>query len=486
MKINNPGIELPEPTNIQKVERSQKERKKVLHELLIPLILNQVSKVDFRELVGLENDSQTLKSKHYQICCIETVIKLANKNNWGLCKNDGFVYLYNGEYWSALNKDELESFLGKVAEKMGIDKFSAKHYQFREQLVKQFYTDADLGKPQIPDESVTINLNNGTFVVNPLNSRLKDYDKNDFLKYKLEFEYNPSATAPLFMEYLNRVQPDINRQKILAEYIGFLFIRHSTLKLEKALLLYGSGANGKSVFFEIMSALLGKENISNFSLQNLTNENGYYRAKLANKLVNYASEIGGKLEASFFKQLVSGEPVEARSPYQEPFTLTNYAKLIFNCNDLPKDVEQTPAFFRRFLIVPFDVTIQEFEQDKELSKKITEKELSGVFNWVLDGLNRLLSQKKFTFSEAVENQLELYKKQSDSVQMFMDDENYYKSQDKWTQAKEFFKTYRDYCIDSGYKACSLKTFNDRLKNLGYVRARKNYGYVYEIEKRPFV
>src|SRR5690606_16817975 len=110
---------------------------------------------------------------------------------------------------------------------------------------------------------------------------------------------------------------------------------------------------------------------------------GYARAMLANKLLNYATEINGKLETSTFKQLVSGEPVEARLPYGEPFTLTNYAKLIFNCNELPKDVEQTHAYFRRFLIVPFEVTIPGTEQDKELSKKIIESELSGVFNWVL-------------------------------------------------------------------------------------------------------
>jgi hypothetical protein len=57
---------------------------------------------------------------------------------------------------------------------------------------------------------------------------------------------------------------------------------------------------------------LGIDNVSSYSLQSLTNDNGYFRAKLANKLVNYASEINGKLEASIFKAMVSGEPVEAR------------------------------------------------------------------------------------------------------------------------------------------------------------------------------
>ena len=163
-------------------------------------------------------------------------------------------------------------------------------------------------------------------------------------------------------------------------------------------------------------------------MQSLTNENGYFRAKLANKLVNYASEINGKLESAIFKQLVSGEPVEARLPYGEPFTLKQYAKLIFNCNELPKDVEHTNAYFRRFLIIPFDVTIPPQEQDKQLHTKIIEKELSGVFNWVLDGLNRLLEQKRFTDCEAVKQAVEQYKSQSDSVKMFIDENNYQSTQ----------------------------------------------------------
>src|SRR5690606_17922094 len=152
-----------------------------------------------------------------------------------------------------------------------------------------------------------------------------------------------------------------------AEFLGYVFIKHGSkrLKEEKALILYGNGANGKSVFFEVVSALLGTENTSNFSLESLTETNSYNRAMIANKLVNYGSEINGKLESSFFKQLVSGEPIEARLPYGQPFTMKQYAKLIFNCNELPKDVEHTNAYFRRFLIIPFDVTIPPQEQDKD-------------------------------------------------------------------------------------------------------------------------
>jgi putative DNA primase/helicase len=220
-------------------------------------------------------------------------------------------------------------------------------------------------------------------------------------------------------------------------------------------------------------------------LQSLTNDNGYFRAKLANKLVNYASEINGNLEASIFKQLVSGEPVEARLPYGQPFILKQYAKLIFNCNELPKDVEHTNAYFRRFLIIPFDVTIPQQEQDKQLHTKIIENELSGVFNWVLEGLNRLLEQKRFSECEAAQRAVEQYRIESDSVQMFLTEHAYKVSATIEIPLKDVFSEYRNYCIESGFKACSVRTLADRLRNAGFQTERKGYGMAVNAEKKSF-
>jgi putative DNA primase/helicase len=238
--------------------------------------------------------------------------------------------------------------------------------------------------------------------------------------------------------------------------------------------------------FEIVNALLGKENVCNFTLQNLTMTEGYYRAKIANKLVNYASEINNRMNTDVFKQLASGEPVEARNPYGEPFVITNYAKLIFNCNELPKEVEQTNAFFRRFLIVPFNVTIPEAEQDKELSKKIIDNELSGVFNWVLDGLNRLLSQKGFSKSSAIEKQVEQYKTESDSVKMFIEEESYEKSTISKKYLKDIYTEYADYCKSNGYRPCNTKSLSKRLTNIGFEMTRNKQGSQVYIEKKDFV
>lgn len=427
-------------------------------------------------------EAKKVSERHYIIITVDKLLELAQANNWDLVKKHSFFYLYNGTYWKEIEEAALKKFLYNAARRFGVQHFTAAFYKFQDSLYKQFVSMATIPAPEPPDGKVYINLKNGTFEVCSDSQQLRQPNKADFLTYQLDFDYNPDAKAPQFYSYLQRVLPDKALQDILAEYVGSIFISSKTLKLEKALLLYGSGANGKSVFFEIINALLGKENISSYSLQNLTNESGYYRAKIANVLLNYASEINGKLESSIFKQLVSGEPVDARLPYGNPFNITQYAKLIFNANEYPKEIEHTEAFFRRFLIIPFTEYIPEPEQDKELAKKITSKELSGVFNWVIDGLNRLLINKKFTHSDKVDNAIKDFKKQSNNVVLFIEDENYKTSTDNYVALKFIYSEYASYCISSGYHKCSLKEFGRRLRELGYIQERKNIGNVVYIIK----
>lgn len=469
-------------------ERLLKKNEATPHAEILKQLIEQFEALDFEALANPHNaENFKLNTKHFLVLSIENALQFAKKNRWDLCKNHDFIYLYNGTFWAEIDKETFQKFLGEAAEQMGVAKFSARFYQFREQLFKQFLATSYLPTPESNKDRVLINLQNGTFEISSQGTNLRPFDSSDFITYQLPFEFNPKATAPIFEEYLNRVLPDKERQKVLAEYLGYVFIKHgsNSLKEEKALVLYGTGANGKSVFFEIVNSLLGVENVSSFSLQSLTNDNGYFRAKLANKLVNYASEINGNLEASIFKQLVSGEPVEARLPYGQPFILKQYAKLIFNCNELPKDVEHTNAYFRRFLIIPFDVTIPPQEQDKQLHIKIIEKELSGVFNWVLEGLNRLLEQKRFSECEAAQRAVEQYRIESDSVQMFLSEHGYKISALNEIPLKDMFSNYRNYCIESGFKACSIRTFADRLRSSGYQTERKNYGTGVNAEKKSF-
>lgn len=439
-------------------------------------ILTNTESVEFEEMKNRLLSFQPTKN-HYLIICIEQLLKIAELNQWGLCKKNGNVFLYNGCYWSEIDKERFQFFLGRVALKMGVEKFKGKIHTFKDELHKQFMSDAYLSSPKEKLDSVLINLTNGTFEIQGAKRELRDFARKDFVTHQLPFEYDHDATAPQFQKYLDEVLPDKDKQKVFAEYCGYIFIKPSVLKLEKMLILYGTGANGKSVFFEILNALLGSENVSNFSLQNLTNDNGYFRAKIGNKLVNYASEINGKLETDIFKQMASGEPIEARLPYGEPFILSNYAKLIFNCNELPKDVEHTNAYFRRFLIIGFDVTIAEDKQDKGLANRIINNELSGVFNWVLEGLDRVLEQKKFSKCEAIDNARVDYEKQSDSVQLFITEFEYKTSTTDYVLISQLYPEYKSFCLEDGYKPVGKTKFIQRLKHYKIFVNRINVGNV---------
>lgn len=425
-------------------------------------------------------DSFKLYQKHYLIITVEKLLEVARNNSWDLCQRLAYYYVYNGEFWHVLDEKELASFLGKVAEKMGVPKFDSRHYEFKDKLFKQFEASAHLPEPEIDEDTVLINLRNGTFEITPKGQKLREFDPEDFMTYQLPFKYTPEASAPIFERYLSEVLPDEESQTVLAEFMGYIFLRN--LKLEKVLFLYGSGRNGKSVMFDIIKAMLGENNMSYYGLQSLTDDNGYYRAKLVNKLVNWASDVGDKLQSNTFKQLASGEPIEARLPYKEPFQLTNICKFAFNTNTLPADVEHTDAFFERFLIIPFDQYIEPERRDPKLAEKIIQNELPGVFNWVLAGLNRLIEQEGFSPCEASNKVLKDFRKESDSVALFMDDIGYKADPESWTQAKPVYQSYREWCFSEGLKPLSKKNMLKRCDALGLFTSTKNVGKVIHIKK----
>lgn len=452
-------------------------------------ILNSIEAVDFREVVfgaSKENTALKLNRKHYIVIIVSEFLKIVKENGFDICVKNGKIYLFNGKFWEEQSKEQFGILLGKVAEKMGSDRFESKHFGFIEDLLKQFLATAILEEPKKEENTVLMNADNGTvefsFSQNGVHIELREHRKEDFSTNILPFKYNEKAKAPIWSKFLNTVLHDTTKQQVLAEFIGYLFISSKVLKLEKVLMLYGSGANGKSVVYEVLNALLGKENVTNFSLENLTDSTGYYRAGIENKLLNYASEIGTRLDSTIFKQLASGERITARLPYGNPIIIEEYAKLIFNSNNLPQSNEHTEGFYRRFLILHFDQIIAEENQDKELSKKIIENELSGVLNWVIIGLKRLLEQKRFTHSEAVEQILNKYKIQSDTVRLFLQEEGYTTSENKVISLQELYINYKSFCLIDGYRFVTKINFSNQLKNIGIQTVRRNTGTFVFLEK----
>lgn len=447
--------------------------------------LDQNKKEDKERLVFIGNKLNKCKIKrtHYLIYTIEELQRVVKRKGWVFSKREGDAYLYNGRFWEKIDGEKFKFFLGEFSVKIGVPVTLSKHHAFRDDLLKQFFSSTYLDRDEIQDNRVLINLKNGCYEVGENGGRLREFRESDFMTYQLSFDYDPKAKAPIFQKYLERVLPSPELRKIFFEAIAYTLTKNNRCKFEKMIIFKGEGANGKSVALELIQELLGRNNVSNYSLSSLTDQKGYQRANIGNKLVNIASELSGSLESDFFKQLASGEPVEARRPYMDAFILHDYARFIFACNILPQ-VEHTEGFFRRFLIIPFDVTIPKEERDVDLVNKIIKAgELSGIFNMVLEGLERILKQRGFSKCDEVDNVSDRYKKESNSALMFLEDKGYAPSDKYYTPIASLYPEYSNYCRNVGNKPFSRMSFQKMLEKNGILVKRLNIGKVAYVETK---
>jgi putative DNA primase/helicase len=205
---------------------------------------------------------------------------------------------------------------------------------------------------------------------------------------KLPVEFDLSKDCPTFSRFLGEVlyPEDV---PVVQEWMGYCLYRGYPAQV--AMLFVGEGNNGKSTLISTIQALLGKDNISAVSLQELE-INRFAKADLFGKLANlYADLPDSALKGvGTFKMLTGGDPIRGEKKFRDSFTFVNHAKLTFSCNVVPEVYEDTIAFFRRWIIIQFPHTFEGEKADKSLLTKLTTpEELSGILNWALQGLARL-------------------------------------------------------------------------------------------------
>ena len=450
-------------------------------EELINRLLQDVKKINIFEYLKTlgwkpkyDNKGNYLppKQKEIKVGLIEYLLDLARNKDWKIIKDESnTIYIYNGAYWIPFSKSEIIEFLQNFALKVGLPLLEAKDEAFIEKLYKQLISALPMRKRKKNTLNL-INLQNGTFNIETM--QLQDFNPEDFLTYQLPFEYNSNAVNYLWLNFLNEVLPDKNTQRTLQEVLGSIFIKN--IKLEYAYFLYGSGANGKSVVMEVLKALLGSNNLAFYSIDELKEE--YNRAELKDKILNIASEAETKeIKSDLFKKLASGEPVSARHKYGHPFQMENYAKLLFLVNRMKlKNIEYTEGFFRRFLIIPFNITIPEEKRDKRLHLKIINEGLDGVLNWIIEGAKSVLLNENIYISDECKQAKKQFIKDIDSVIQFLEDNNLNKSNYHRYYTSDLIRDYRTWCFENGLKPLGRNELFKRLETLGYTKLKDKRHY----------
>lgn len=220
----------------------------------------------------------------------------------------------------------------------------------------------------------------------------------------MSYAYDPDAACPLWEAFLSEVLPDSSVRAVLQEFFGMCYLDRRRLSVEKFLLLIGSGANGKSVIFEVMKAVFGEDNVSTFDSQQLVDEKMVPYVK--GRRLNFAPDMRqSSAFDSALKALSSGQDVTGRRIYGDAEKV-QCPPLCFAMNEMPFFKDTTDAFFRRLIPIRFEVTIPPQRQDRSLVRRIVASDLPGIFNWAIAGRNRLLaSGGEFTPCPAIDGYL---------------------------------------------------------------------------------
>ena len=231
--------------------------------------------------------------------------------------------------------------------------------------------------------------------------------------YVRPFSYHEDAKCPTWERFLGEVLPDEDEQACLQEFFGMCFLDRDRYSVEKFAMFIGSGSNGKSVVFDVIKAVIGKQYVSFLDPTQLMDAKNLI--DVDGKRLNFAPDI--RKCASFdsaLKALSSGQEVTGWEMYKGGKVI-KCPPLVFAMNELPRFRDVTGAFFRRILLFSFDVTIPEERQDKSLAARIVRNESAGVFRWMMEGLWRMQERlregkREFTYCQKMADNLELLKK----------------------------------------------------------------------------
>lgn len=325
----------------------------------------------------------------------------------------GAYYMFNGKIYEVVETSVVEQAYQLLLEDLFIAPALGRS-SIRKESFMETIKNYNVLVPQFDIVAFT----NGVvdFGLSKFNPTAQPFSPHYHVTYYHPYAFDPKGKCQKWRRFLDDVLPDKTSQDILQMFLGLGVVQRGDAynpyegkmsdKIELCLLMIGSGANGKSVIFEVMCALFGKDRISKMDYAELTadgDEGMRGRYPIRNAIFNWSSDSDpkrfGKKNTGMFKRLVSGEPVPYRKLGENILESKSLPYLIFSMNDLPLPEDVSLGFIRRLQYVSFDVTIPPEKQDKQLASKIIRDELPGVFNWVLEGA-RKLRKRRFQFPSA--------------------------------------------------------------------------------------
>lgn len=371
-------------------------------------------------------------------------------NKYNMKTQDGEIYYYKDGVYIPKGADKIAEICALI-----LDEKYKKHFSNETVSYIQGLTRVDVL------ENSDINLlclENGIFDIE--NNTLRPHNPDIVFLNKLPIVYNENADCPNFKKFLEQIVETDDIVNI-QEFFGYCLWRDH--QFHTAFLLYGSGSNGKSTLISSLKSMLGSNNVASIPIQRLCQDK-FATANLYGRLANLYSDLSKNAiyDTGMFKLVTGGDLITAERKFGHPFNFVNYSKQIFSCNEIPESRDDSDAFYRRWQIIMFSNTFQNEEKDVNMLSKITTpEELSGMFNWAVEGLKRLLENGKFTNEKCAEIMRDLYVMKSNSVRAFVEkccEQDF----ENLIPKVDLYLAYKDFCKEQGLVPVQDNTFGKKL------------------------
>ena len=333
-----------------------------------------------------------------------------------------------------------------------------------------------LGKEHI------INLKNGLYNLETgkLEKHRPEYISENQLNVCFNEEYINNGYWDKYIDTLTMGDAEI--KNVLQEWIGLILSNYNGWIVKKMLILKGQRDTGKSKIINILEDILGNEKNMTMSLQSWGDK--FALGDLDGKRLVGAGEIStDKIDAATIeaiKMMTGGDRVPIEQKFESKGSTKFRGFLVYCGNHLPDMIgTKFEAVFNRIMIIPCNNIIPEDEQDHDIFSKLL-KDKEYILMWGLTGLKRLIENNfKFTYSQKIEETINMYKKDVDSVGYFIN-KNFLITGNRKDRIRtsELYNSYIHWCTINLYNTRSKGEFKNRICDMGIMHNEKYQGNPY--------
>jgi P4 family phage/plasmid primase-like protien len=235
---------------------------------------------------------------------------------------------------------------------------------------------------------------------------------------------------------------------------------------QKAIICVGGGENGKSTLLDALVSGLGRENVSSLTLQRFEQDK-FSVVRILGKLANVCADLPADhlTSTSTFKALTGGDRLTGERKFQGSFEFTPFARLIFSTNHYPQSKDASHAFFRRWLVIPFDTVIDPQERIPNLTAKLAAAdELSGVLNRALQVLPAMIHRGGFAQNETTQSAMLEFREMTDPLAAWLDQHTILNA-NQLVSRKDLLISYNAHAVASDRPSMTSKAFCSAVRRL---------------------